>query len=82
MTLNSSAMFENPPVWLNYNNSAKKSGTEILHNNVKDVLPVTADAWLQFFQPSVAQPVIRLRGNYFFTLGQLGLDNRFPSEKS
>lgn len=44
MTLNSSAMLENPPVWLNYNNSAKKSGTKILHNNVKDVLPATTEA--------------------------------------
>ncbi|KAI4901942.1 hypothetical protein NFI96_021236 [Prochilodus magdalenae] len=29
-------MLENPPMWLNYNNSAKMSGPKFLHRAVKD----------------------------------------------
>ncbi len=56
MTLNSPFMLQNPPMWLNSNNSAKMSGTKFLHSDVKHSLPVIANAWLL---QRVAQPVIR-----------------------
>ncbi len=33
-------MLENPPMWLNYNNSAKMSGPKFLHSAVTDSLQV------------------------------------------
>ncbi len=40
MTVISPFMLENLPMWLNYNNSVKKSGPKFLHSDVKDSLPV------------------------------------------
>ncbi len=37
-------MLENPPMWLNYNNSAKMSGPKFLHSAVTDSLQVIANA--------------------------------------
>ncbi len=37
-------MLENPPMWLNYNNSAKMSGPKFLHSTVTDSLQVIANA--------------------------------------
>ncbi len=48
------------------NNSAKRSGPKFLHSDVRDSLPVIANAWLQLLLQRVAQLVIRFRGNYFF----------------
>ena len=62
MTLKRWFMLENPPVWLNYNNSAKMSGPTFLHSAVKDSLQVIAKAWLQLLLLRVAQPVIRFGG--------------------
>lgn len=39
-------MPENPRMWLNQNNFAKNSGTQFLHNDVKDSIPVILVAWL------------------------------------
>lgn len=39
-----------------------KSGPKFLPSNAKDSLAVIANAWLQFLQPRVAQPVIRFSG--------------------
>ncbi len=59
-------MLENPPMWLNYNNSAKMSGPKFLHSAVTDSLQVIANAWLQLLLLRVAQPVIRFRGPTLF----------------
>ncbi len=45
----------------------KEEWTKFLHSDVKDSLPVITNAWLQLLLQRVAQPVIRFRGNYFFT---------------
>ncbi len=62
MTLKRRFMLENPPMWLNYNNSAKMSGPKFLHSAVTDSLQVIANAWWQLLLLRVAQPVIRFRG--------------------
>ncbi len=59
-------MLENPPMWLSWNNSAKKSGPKFIHSNVNDSLPVIVNAWLQLLLQRVAQPVIRFRGQLIF----------------
>lgn len=46
-TLKRRLMLENPPMWLNYNNSAKIRGPTFLHSAVEDSLPVIVNAWLQ-----------------------------------
>ncbi len=58
MTLKRRFMLENPPMWLNYNNSAKMSGPKFLHSAVTDSLQVIANAWWQLLPLRVAQPVI------------------------
>ncbi len=66
-------MLENPPMWLNYNNSAKMSGPKFLHSTVTDSLQVIANAWWQLLLLRVAQPVIRFRGQALFHTGPCGL---------
>ncbi len=44
----------------------KKSGPKFLHSDVKDSLPVIANAWLQLLLQRVAQPVFRFRGQLLF----------------
>lgn len=44
MTFNRLLIFENPPIWLNLNNSPKKSEPEFLLINVKDSLPIITNA--------------------------------------
>ena len=51
------------------NNSAKNSGPKFLDCDVKDSLPVIANAWLQVLLPRVAQPLIRFRGQLLFHIG-------------
>lgn len=46
-----------------------------LHGDVKDSQSVIPNSWLQFLLPIVAQAVIRRRGHFTFTQGQVGLDN-------
>ncbi len=78
MTLKRRFMLENPPMWLNYNNSAKISGPKFLHSAVTDSLQVIANAWWQLLLLRVAQPVIRFRGKHFFTQGHVGFGFCFP----
>ncbi len=72
MTLKRQFMLENPPMWLNYNNSAKMSGPKFLHSTVTDSLQVIANAWLQLLLLRVAQPIIRFRGQALFHTGPCG----------
>ncbi len=67
MTLKRRFMLENPPMWLNYNNSAKMSGPKFLHSAVTDSLQVIANAWWQLLLLRVAQPVIRFNGASTFS---------------
>ncbi len=78
MTLKRRFMLENPPMWLNYNNSAKMSGPKFLHSAVTDSLQVIANAWLQLLLLRVAQPVIRFRGQALFHTGPCGFGFCFP----
>ncbi len=78
MTLKRWFMLENPPMWLNYNNSAKMSGPKFLHSAVTDSLQVIANAWLQLLLLRVAQPVIRFRRQAFFHTGPCGFGFCFP----
>ncbi len=66
MTLKRRFMLKNPPMWLNYNNSAKMSGPKFLHSAVTDSLQVIANTWWQLLLLRVAQPVIRFRGQALF----------------
>ncbi len=52
--------------------------TKFLHSDVKDSLPVIANAWLQLLLQRVAQPVIRFRGQLLFHVVPAGLDSFFP----
>ncbi len=72
MTLKRQFMLENPPMWLNYNNSAKMSGPKYLHSAVTDSLQVITNAWLQLLLLRVAQPVIKFRGQALFHTGPCG----------
>ncbi len=78
MTLKRRFMLKNPPMWLNYNNSAKMSGPKFLHSTVTDSLQVIANAWLQLLLLRVAQPVIRFRGQALFHTGPCGFGFCFP----
>ncbi len=78
MTLKRRFMLENPPMWLNYNNSAKMSGPKFLHSAVTDSLQVIANAWWQLLLLRVAQPVIRFRGQALFHTGPCGFGFCFP----
>ncbi len=78
MTLKRRFMLENPPMWLNYNNSAKMSGPKFLHSAVTDSLQVIANAWWQLLLLRVAQPVIRFRGQTLFHTGPCGFGFCFP----
>ncbi len=78
MTLKRRFMLENPPMWLNYNNTAKMSGPKFLHSAVTDSLQVIANAWLQLLLLRVAQPVIRFRGQALFHTGPCGFGFCFP----
>ncbi len=71
-------MLENPPMWLNYNNSAKMSGPKFLHSAVTDSLQVIANACWQLLLLRVAQPVIRFRGQALFHTGPCGFGFCFP----
>lgn len=55
-------MPENPPMWLNRNNFAKRVGPHVLHSVLKHLLPVITSAWFWFLLQRVAQPAIRSRG--------------------
>ncbi len=78
MTLKRRFMLSNPPMWLNYNNSAKMSGPKFLHNTVTGSLQVIANAWLQLLLLRVAQPIIRFRGQALFHTGPCGFGFCFP----
>ncbi len=78
MTFKRRFMLENPPMWLNYNNSAKMSGPKFLHSTVTDSLQVIANAWWQLLLLRVAQPVIRFRGQALFHTGPCGFGFCFP----
>ncbi len=52
-----------------FKKNAKKSSQKFLHSNVKDSFPVIANAWLQLLLQSVAQQVIRCRGQLLFHVG-------------
>lgn len=56
--------------------------TELKQFKVKHLLPFIIDAWLQFFFPRAAQPIIRFMGQllfllWLFHLGYASLDNLF-----
>ncbi len=78
MTLKRRFMLENPPMWLNYNNSAKMSEPKFLLSTVTDSLQVIANAWWQLLLLRVAQPVIRFRGQALFHTGPCGFGFCFP----
>ncbi len=78
MTLKRRFMLENPPMWLNYNNSAKMSGPKFLHSAVTDSLQVIANTWWQLLLLRVAQPVIRFRGQALFHTGPWRFGYCFP----
>ncbi len=78
MTLKRRFMLENPPMWLNYKNSARMSGPKFLHSAVTDSLQVIANAWLQLLLLRVAQPVIRFRGQALSHTGPCGFGFCFP----
>ncbi len=78
MTLKRWFMLENPPMWLNYNNSAKMSGPKFLHSAVTHSLQVIANAWWQLLLLRVAQLVIRFRGQAIFHTGPCGIGFCFP----
>ncbi len=48
-------------------NSTKKSEPKFLHSDVKDSLPVIANAWLQLLLQLCHNQLLNLGGNYFFT---------------
>ncbi len=74
MTLKRRFMLENPPMWLNYNNSVKMSGPKFIHSTVTDSLQVITNAWWQLLLLRVAQPVIRFRGQALFHTGPCGFE--------
>lgn len=57
---------------------AKKSEPKFLHSDVKHLLPVNTNVWLEFLLPTVAQQLLGFQDNYSFTQGQVGLDNLSP----
>lgn len=81
MTSNRLFTLENPPVWINSNNAAKKCGPKFLHSNVKDSLPVIVNTWCTWLLKRVAQPAIRSRGDYFITWGRVDMANVFSLKK-
>lgn len=64
-------------MWLNENYSAEKSGSKIFQSDVKNASSDITNVRLQFLLPIVAQHLIALGGNYFFTQGQGCLDTFF-----
>lgn len=61
-------------MWLNEKYSAEKSGSKIFQSNVKNPSSDITNVWLQFLLLIVAQHLIILGGDYFFTQGQGCLD--------
>ncbi len=56
----------------------KEEWAKFLHSDVKDSLPVIANAWLQLLLERVVQPVIRFRGKLLFYLGPGRFGQLFP----
>lgn len=58
VTLKRWVILENPPMWLNYNNSANMSGPKFPSGALRGSLQVIANIWLQLFLLGVAPPVM------------------------
>ncbi len=59
----------------------KEEWAKFLHSDVKDSLPVIANAWLQLLPQRVAQPVIRFRGQLLFHVVPGRFGQLFPLNK-